>query len=55
MTMYLAQVKSPADSKYEHDDFKILSSLPGAEVFKPMEQGGCPLVKSAAPSKGWSR
>ncbi|HLI13785.1 MAG TPA: ABC transporter substrate-binding protein [Alphaproteobacteria bacterium] len=46
-TMYLAQVKSPKDSKYNHDDFKILDSLPGAEAFQPMDQGGCSLAKKA--------
>ena len=44
-TMYLMQVKSPAESKYPHDDFKILATIPGDEAFRPMAEGGCPLVE----------
>ncbi len=45
-TMYLMQVKSPAESKYPHDDYKILARTPGAEAFRPMAEGGCPFVES---------
>ncbi|MGA7809910.1 ABC transporter substrate-binding protein, partial [Bradyrhizobium sp.] len=44
-TMYLVQVKKPAESKYAYDDYKIVSTKPGAEVFRPMADGDCPLVK----------
>lgn len=44
-TMYLMQVKSPAESKYPHDDYKILATTPGAEAFRPMAEGGCPYVE----------
>jgi branched-chain amino acid transport system substrate-binding protein len=43
-TMYLMQVKSPEESKYPHDDYKILAKTPGADAYRPMAQGGCPLV-----------
>ena len=43
--MYLMQVKSPAESKGEWDIYKVLKVLPGKEVFRPLEQGGCPLTK----------
>jgi branched-chain amino acid transport system substrate-binding protein len=43
--MYLAQVKSPQESKYEWDFYKILSVIPGDEAFLPLEQSKCPLVK----------
>lgn len=43
-TMYLMQVKSPAQSKYAHDDYTVLAKIPGDEAFRPMDQGGCPLV-----------
>lgn len=46
-TMYLEQVKSPAESKYPHDDFKTLATIPGEEAFRPMSEGGCPLVTTA--------
>jgi branched-chain amino acid transport system substrate-binding protein len=44
-TMYLMQVKSPAESKYPHDVYTVLQTIPGAEAYRPMSEGGCPLVK----------
>jgi branched-chain amino acid transport system substrate-binding protein len=44
-TMYLVQVKKPEESKYKYDYYKIVSSAPGADVFRPLSEGGCPLVK----------
>jgi len=43
--MYLVQAKAPAESKAEWDLFKILKVLPGEEVYRPLKEGGCPLVK----------
>jgi len=43
--MYLAQVKSPAESKYPFDYYKILATIPREEAFRPLKDGGCPLVK----------
>ena len=43
--MYLAQVKSPAESKYPFDYLKILQTIPRDEAFRPLKDGGCPLVK----------
>jgi len=43
--MYLLQVKSPDESKYPFDYFKILATIPRDEAFRPMKDGGCPLVK----------
>lgn len=40
-TMYLAQVKSPAESKYQFDDYKILSTIPGASAWRPESEGNC--------------
>jgi branched-chain amino acid transport system substrate-binding protein len=45
--MYLAQVKSPKESKYEHDYFQILDSTPGAEAFRPMNESECAMIKDA--------
>jgi len=42
--MYLFQVKSPAESKEEWDYFKLLSSVPADQAFRPMSEGKCPLV-----------
>ena len=43
--MYLFQVKTPAESKYPYDYYKLLATIPGDEAFRPMAEGGCPLVK----------
>jgi branched-chain amino acid transport system substrate-binding protein len=42
--MYLEEVKSPADSKYPFDYFKILATIPADQAFRPLKDGGCPLV-----------
>jgi branched-chain amino acid transport system substrate-binding protein len=43
--MYLVQVKTPSESKSEWDVYKILATVPGDEAYRPMSEGGCPLVK----------
>ncbi|CAO3383287.1 ABC transporter substrate-binding protein [Azospirillum argentinense] len=43
--MYLMQVKSPEESKGPWDFYKVLATIPGDEAFRPMDKGGCPLVK----------
>lgn len=43
-TMYLVEVKSPAESKYPHDYYKVIAKVPGEEAFRPINQGNCPLV-----------
>jgi branched-chain amino acid transport system substrate-binding protein len=43
--MYLFRVKAPEESKYEFDYYQLLATIPGEEAFRPMEDGGCPLVK----------
>jgi branched-chain amino acid transport system substrate-binding protein len=43
--MYLVQVKTPSESKGEWDVYKILATVPGDEAYRPMSEGGCPLVK----------
>ena len=42
--MYLFQVKSPAESKYRFDYYKLLSTVPGEQAFRPAIEGGCPVV-----------
>jgi branched-chain amino acid transport system substrate-binding protein len=42
--MYLVQVKTPQESKYPWDYYKILRVVSGDEAFRPMDQGNCPLV-----------
>jgi branched-chain amino acid transport system substrate-binding protein len=43
--MYLFEVKKPQDSKYPGDYYKLRATIPAAEAFRPMKDGGCPLVK----------
>ncbi len=43
--MYLMQVKSPEESKGEWDLAKIIATIPGDQAFRPLQEGGCPLVK----------
>jgi branched-chain amino acid transport system substrate-binding protein len=43
--MYFAQVKMPAESTKPWDYYKILATIPGDQAFRPMSEGGCPLVK----------
>jgi branched-chain amino acid transport system substrate-binding protein len=42
--MYLMQVKTPEESKGEWDLAKIIATVPGKEAFRPLDEGGCPLV-----------
>jgi branched-chain amino acid transport system substrate-binding protein len=42
--MYLAQVKSPEESKYPWDYYKMVKTIPAAEAFQPPDTS-CPLVK----------
>jgi branched-chain amino acid transport system substrate-binding protein len=43
--MYLLEVKSPEESKEPWDYYKVLARTPGDEAYRPMSEGGCPLVK----------
>ncbi|HZH28372.1 MAG TPA: ABC transporter substrate-binding protein [Azospirillaceae bacterium] len=44
--MYLFEVKKPSESKGAWDYYKLVKEIPTAEAFRPMKDGGCPLVKS---------
>ena len=43
--MYLAQVKTPAESTGPWDYYNILATVPGDEAFRPLADSACPLVK----------
>ena len=43
--MYLFEVKTPAESKAPYDYYTLKATIPAAEAFRPMGEGGCPLVK----------
>ena len=42
--MYLFEVKKPSESKGPWDYYKVLARVPGDEAYRPMSEGGCPLV-----------
>jgi branched-chain amino acid transport system substrate-binding protein len=41
---YLFEVKAPAESKHPGDFYKLRATIPAAEAFRPLKDGGCPLV-----------
>jgi branched-chain amino acid transport system substrate-binding protein len=49
--MYLVEVKTPAESHYPWDYYKILQTIPGDQVFRSLENSGCPLVKQLGSSR----
>ncbi|MBP0462990.1 ABC transporter substrate-binding protein [Roseomonas sp. PWR1] len=43
---YLYEVKRPEESRYQHDYYKLLQTVTAEEAFRPLAEGGCPLVRS---------
>jgi len=41
---YLFEVKSPAESKYPGDDYKLRATIPADEAFRPMKDDNCPML-----------
>jgi len=42
----LTQMKSPKESTSEWDLYKVVAKLKGDDVFRPLDQGGCPALAS---------
>ncbi len=42
--LYLFEVKKPAESKGPWDYYKLITTISGDEAFRPVKDGGCPLV-----------
>jgi len=42
---YLVEVKKPSESKGPYDYYKIRSTIPAEQAFRPLADGGCSLVK----------
>jgi branched-chain amino acid transport system substrate-binding protein len=42
---YLFEVKKPSESKYPGDFYKTRATIPAAEAFRPLKEGGCPMVQ----------
>jgi branched-chain amino acid transport system substrate-binding protein len=43
--MYLFTVKSPGESRGPYDYYKLVSTIPGDQAFRPLDQGACPIVR----------
>jgi branched-chain amino acid transport system substrate-binding protein len=43
---YLFEVKKPEESKHPGDFYKTIATIPADEAFRPLADGGCPLIKS---------
>ena len=46
--LYLLQVKKPEESKGKWDLYNVVATVPGDEAFRPLQDGGCPLVKAGS-------
>jgi branched-chain amino acid transport system substrate-binding protein len=42
---YLVEVKKPSESKGPWDYYKIRTTIPAEQAFRPLKDGECPLVK----------
>ena len=42
---YLVEVKKPSESKGPWDYYKVRATIPADQAFRPLADGGCPLVK----------
>lgn len=43
--MYLFEVKTPAESKYPWDYYKVVATVPGEQAFMPVSKSKCPLLR----------
>src|SRR4029077_14952960 len=59
--MYVLKVKSPQQSKSRFDVYDLIETIPPEAAFRPLDPGGCPLVKlpalasTASPNRGVMR
>ena len=44
--VYLFEVKSPAESRAPYDYYKVAATTAAEEAFRPLNEGGCALVRS---------
>jgi len=42
--VYVVQIKSPAESTGEWDLLKLVATIPGDQVFRPLSEGACPAL-----------
>lgn len=43
---YLFEVKAPSESTQQWDQYKLISTTPADEAFRPMSEDDCPMLKS---------
>jgi branched-chain amino acid transport system substrate-binding protein len=43
--MHLVEAKKPEESRGPWDLYRILATVPGEQAFRPLAEGGCPLVR----------
>ena len=43
---YLFEVKKPEESTGAFDYYKLLQTTPADEAFRPLAEGGCPLIRT---------
>jgi branched-chain amino acid transport system substrate-binding protein len=43
--MYLLQVKKPGENNGDWDLYRVVQTLPGEAVNRPLSESQCPLVK----------
>ena len=43
--LHYVEVKSPSESKYPWDYYRVIRDLPADQVYRPLSEGECPLVK----------
>jgi len=43
---YLFQVKTPAESRGEWDFYNLRATVPAEQAFRPLSEGGCPLIRT---------
>ena len=43
--MYLMQVKTPEESKYPWDYYKLKATIPAEQAFQPLSKSTCPMIK----------
>ncbi|WP_430727106.1 ABC transporter substrate-binding protein [Variibacter gotjawalensis] len=43
--IHLFEIKKPSESKYPYDYYKLISTVPMDQAFRPLADGGCPMIK----------
>jgi branched-chain amino acid transport system substrate-binding protein len=50
--MHVFRVKAPAESHERWDVYTKLADIPADQAFRPLDQGGCPLIGQGATAGG---